>query len=123
MIVKNPSISIDTNPSTLSMLSYMSANFRHWKFHGFINNEDDYKFGLDLDSKNLLAVYSKEYSVIPESDTEDKEQELIDQGMTSIILFKGSDNTSYMRRMTPEQLDKYVVESYIHENLDLWYNS
>ena len=123
MKIINPIITIETNTSILSIISYMCSDFRHWKFHGFVINENDYKFGLNLDNKNLLSVYSKQYSIITESDSEEKEQGLIDKGYTSIILFHGVDNTSYMRRFLPEEYNQLEIEYYRFQSNDLYYNS
>jgi len=123
MKIINPVITIETNPSTLSMIKYMCLGFRHWKFHGFVINEDDYKFGLTLDDKNLLSVYSKQDSITTESDSEEKEQGLIDKGYSSIILFYGKDNTSYMRRFLPEEYNQLEIEYYRFQPNDLYYNS
>lgn len=104
-------------------LAYMLCGFRDWNCYGLVKIRGPHNFGTDVDGVPMCAVYGKRESLTVESEEMEKEQAQIDAGKTAIILFHGSDNISYMRRMTPEEFDALVLYEHSAQKEDLFYNS
>ena len=108
---------------TVNMLLYLLEPFRKgWTLFGLTHSDEEY-LGLKIEEYSLVSVFGKRYAPECHSDWEDKEQVQIDAGKTAIVLFYGTDNSSYMRRMTPEEYDKLELIRYTQEKDDLFYNS
>lgn len=110
----------------VNSIAYLLEGFRGWQCYGIVpvKGEDYWGLGLQVEDMRICAVYGNRHSVREESDANPGvEQAQIDAGKTAIILFYGMDNTSYMRRMTPEQFDKYSVTWFDKQPDDLFYNS
>lgn len=101
-------------------LATITGGFRDWELIGLVSEldeGDDWEpIGVEVDEQSaatnsisMCAVYVKRNAPTPESSDHYTEQTLIDDGNTAIILFRGSDKVSWMRRMTPEQYDRTVI--------------
>lgn len=106
----------------INLLMYLiNEKFRKgWKFIGIIPTEED--IGFPIGDKFIVMVYSCRYSSVVESD-DDREKQELERGNTSIILFKGTDNFSYMRRIAKQKYDKLELEEFVLKETDLFYNS
>lgn len=105
-------------------LAYMLEGFRDWNCYGLVKiSGDQHHFGTNVEGVEMCAVYGKRESLVVESEEAEKEREQIKSGKVAIILFYGSDNISYMRRMTPEEFDNLVLMEFVDEKDDLFYNS
>ena len=104
-------------------LAYMLSGFRNWNCYGLVRIAGPHNFGVDVDGVPMCAVYGLRESLEVESEETNKEQDQIDAGKTAIILFYGSDNSSHMRRMTPEEFDALVLYEHSYQKDDLFYNS
>ena len=117
------------------IISYMEDGFKEWSFLGWIEIDTrEAWFGISLggngswhDAKErpqICTVFGKKKCrKICSEDIEKEQEQIIIENKSSIILFYGSDNTSYMRRMTPEEYEKGNLDIYIREDKDLYYNS
>lgn len=107
----------------VNTLLYLLEPFREgWSLIGLIHSELHY-MGLKMDDFSLVSVFGKRYEPVDQSDAVEKEKEQIAAGKTAIVLFYGTDNSSYMRRMTPEEYDELELITYRQEKDDLYYNS
>lgn len=106
----------------VNTLSYLLKGFRGWQCFGIVVNNSEYEFGVEIEGKDIVAVYGTRFSNQEEAD-DPKELEQIQEGKTAVVLFLGDDNTSYMRRMTPEEYDDLAITFYEHRPTDLFYNS
>ena len=105
-------------------LAYMLKGFRGWQCYGLVRIDDRFAFGATVDGMSMCAVYgSRHQTEIQADDDPLKEQAQIDDGKTAILVFYGSDNSSRMRRMTPEVFDTLALSAYRPEPDDLFYNS
>lgn len=105
----------------VNSLAYLLEGFRGWCCYGIVIEHRG--IGLRVEDRSICAVYGIRESVRIESDEAEREQAMIDCGETAVVLFYGIDNSSYMRRMTPNQFDLYSVSEYRYEPGDLFYNS
>lgn len=107
----------------VNMLVYLLQPFRDgWELFGLIHSEETY-MGFEMEEFSLVSVFGKREELVDQSDEVEKEKEQIAAGKTAIVLFYGTDNSSYMRRMTPEEYDKLQLITYRREKDDLYYNS
>lgn len=106
-----------------NMIAYLSKGFRGWQLFGFVKDEDGF-IGLNLDGGTIVPVYGTEFSTKLQSDDNPvKEQKQIDEGKTAILCFYGTDNCSWMRRITPEEFKSLSLTRFIQQPDDLFYNS
>lgn len=114
---------------TANSLAYMMSGFRGWELFGLVKCDLDSigtmvdPQGATTDPVYMCAVYGKQFTRVVESDDPTVEEEQIDAGLTSIILFHGIDNISYMRRMTGAEYGRMVVREFKLQTGDLFYNS
>ena len=107
----------------VNTLLYLLEPFRvGWELIGLIHSEQEY-LGVSIGGFSLVSVFGKRHAPETHSDWIEKEQEQIDAGNLAIVLFYGTDNTSWMRRMTPEEYDKLELVTYQPKDIDLFYNS
>lgn len=111
-------------------LAYMMSGFRGWELHGLVMTHPDHAIGVEVDRQGattnavyMCALYGNRDCMTVESEEFVKECKQIEDGKTAIILFRGIDNTSYMRRMRPDEYDRMVIREYIACADDLFYNS
>lgn len=109
---------------TANTLAYMLEGFRDgWQCFGLVKmNTKNESFGCLVEGMEMCAVYGIRFSDKLEAD-DHREQEQIDAGKTAVVLFYGTDNEFYMRRMTPEEYDNLVLYEYKRQRNDLFYNS
>lgn len=94
-----------------NMIRYMESPFRDWKFMGWCLNSSNVKFGVEgIDNNDYITVFYKGYSNIIESDDADKETISIKNGLYGIVLYYGSDNTSYMIRHKQQKLMRGQID-------------
>ena len=105
-------------------LTYLLDGFREgWSLIGLIQTEEEY-LGVKIDGYSLISVYGKRHEPeLQSDDSTEREQSQVDDGKTAIVLFYGTDNSSYMRRMTPEEYDTLELITFRYEKDDLFYNS
>ena len=110
---------------TANLLTYMLEPFREgWDTIGMIKCAPGMEwYGMELEEYSLVSLFGNRHSIRIHSDSIPQEQKQIDEGKTAIILFYGTDNSSVMRRMTPEEYDKMELEWFDHVPGDLFYNS
>ena len=84
-----------------NLVNYMTCAGRHAKFLGFlpINAKLDY-WGIRFDDGGAAycAVHLYEYCSHFMSEEEKREKKDIDAGKQTVLVFYGTDNTSYIRR-------------------------
>ena len=105
-----------------NLIAYLTKGFRGWQLFGFVKDETE-QLGITLGGDTIVPVYGTKESNTCQSDQEDKEQEQIDAGKTSILLFYGTDNYSVMRRVSPEEFESMELTRFIKKPSDLFYNS
>ena len=107
----------------VNTLIYLLQPFRAgWELFGLIHSEEEY-MGLKMEEYSLVSVFGKREELGDQSDCVEEEKRQIAAGKTAIVLFYGTDNSSYMRRMTPEEYDNLELLTYRQEKDDLYYNS
>lgn len=108
---------------------YITQPFRDYMFLGVALDESDTGLGVtvfDGVSKYRLTGVSVKHNCTEQQsdDIPEKEQEQIEKGLTTILFFRGCDNTSFMRRMTRKTFDSIkTLTRYHHEPADLYFNS
>lgn len=108
---------------TANLLLYLLEPFReNWTLIGLIHSDEEY-LGVKIEEYSLVSVFGNRDAPKCHSDEINREQSQIDAGKTAIVLFYGTDNSSYMRRMTPEEYDKLELIRYTQHKDDLFYNS
>jgi len=110
------------------IIEYMERTSGKWKFVGWARNTSKVKFGcVGIDNYDYVTVFKKGFSDKPESDEPTKEIELIKSGLNGIVLFYGSDNTSFMVRFKQGKLQRGQIDLSVFDDsmLDksLFYNS
>jgi hypothetical protein len=106
-----------------NMLAYLAKGFRGWQLFGFVKEEDSF-IGFPLGETAIIPVYGTRNEIRLQSDDDpEKEQKQIDEGKTAILCFYGTDNCSYMRRLTPEEFDTLKLTRFSLQTTDLFYNS
>lgn len=104
-------------------LLYLLEPFREgWTLFGLIHSEEEY-LGAKVEEFSLVSVFGSREELRTHSDEVNREEEQIAAGKTAIVLFYGTDNSSFMRRMTPEEYDKLELFTFRQEKDDLYYNS
>ena len=103
---------------------YMTERFRDFDNLGLIKASGHAEhIGTKVDGVSLCGFHGCRNSLTVQSDCEQIEKEQIAAGRTAVLVFYGNDNTSYMRRITPDEYDNLVITEYIHQDDDLYYNS
>jgi hypothetical protein len=107
---------------TANSLAYMLEGFLDWRCFGIVRVGGPHRFGLHIDGIQICAVYGSEHSLKLLAD-DPREKDQIAAGRTSVLLFRGIDSSSYMRRLTPQQYAVITITEFSHEDDDLYYNS
>lgn len=106
-----------------NILLYLLEPFREgWTLFGLIHSEEEY-LGAKVEEFSLVSVFGSREELRTHSDEVNREEEQIAAGKTAIVLFYGTDNSSFMRRMTPEEYDKLDLITFKQQESDLFYNS
>lgn len=113
--------------SQVNLINFMSAKFFDFEFIGFkpIIGYGG-RFGVLINDVDYAACHIGE-TIRPISDHEVLEKEQIADGFYTVVLFKGNDNTSYMRRYKEKKFEVIKILNdelyYSRRPTDLYFNS
>ena len=118
------------NDRTANTISYMLAGYRDWPCAGLwpIQSNRGYdSWGALINDKYYCGVFINDQKCLDiMSDDAEKESILIDLGYHYICVFRGSDNTSYMKRfVSSEALHEFIMTAteVTDDDMELFYNS
>lgn len=111
----------------MNLINYMSSGITGYTFLGFIEIQKDDYWGIKVGERTFAACHLlNERSTWPVSEEEGKEQKFIDSGHNTVLYFKGTDNTSYLKRFkSKDSAIKwfYKTKVFITDNSSCWVNS
>jgi hypothetical protein len=107
--------------SLANTLAYMLDGFRGWQCYGLVRIHEAHNFGVEVEGVPMCAIPgSRHQPTVQADDDPAREQAQIDAGLTAILVFLSSDDSSQTRRMTPEAFDSLVLFAYRREPEDLF---